>query len=417
MASGDPSAQALLKSLLRKQLKHKLLVAKVEKATARLERYKVKLQALEARIADLERNIADPRCEHARPTDGKRAIPHAQLIFNPSSGSHGGDSAMRLAQVVDSLLAHGIRVNVGIKTSGKAARALAREAVRSGLELVVVAGGDGTIEEVASQLVGSSTVLGIVPMGTMNNLARSLGVPFDIEGACALIGMRTTRHIDMGRVFSNGNPDVEYFVEGAGVGLGAIAALAGQSLEKRRWKGVLRALHKLFEEKRGTIKVQMDDTIIESHSRIVTVSNAPLMGENLLLAPDAKMDDGLLDVAVYDGLGNTELITHFLAASKGSPHSLTMYRARHVCITADQPEASSSDKDVAPEQRVIEIEIVPKALSVIVGNGIGLTVPVDAAPAAPPLHGDPHASEPARSEPAKAESSKSESSKSEAAGA
>ncbi len=86
MASGDPSAQALLKSLLRKQLKHKLLVAKVEKATARLERYKVKLQALEARIADLERNIADPRGEHARPTDGKRAIPHAQHASRPSRG-------------------------------------------------------------------------------------------------------------------------------------------------------------------------------------------------------------------------------------------------------------------------------------------------------------------------------------------
>jgi len=406
MAFRNQSTQTLVKSLVKKQLKHVMLVAKVEKATTRLERHKVKLQALETRIADLERNLADPRGEHVRPSDGQSAAKHAHLIFNPSSGSDKGDSAMRLAQIVDCLLAHGIQAHIGIKTSGKAARALAREAVRSGLGLVVVAGGDGTIEEVASELVGSSAVLGIVPIGTMNNLARSLGVPLDIEGACALIGMGTTRHIDVGRVFSNSHPDVEYFVEGAGVGLGAVATLAGQALEKRRWSVILRAVHKLFEEKHGTIKVQMDDTTIESHSRIVTVSNAPLMGKNLLIAPDAKMDDGLLDVAVYDGLGNAELVAHFVAASKGSPHNLQIYRARRVCITAEQPELTNSDKDVAAERRVVEIEIVPKALSVVVGNGIGLTVPVDAAPTAPPLHGDPQVNgpaEPATAKPVPAE--------------
>jgi len=389
------STQTLAKSLLRKQLKHATLVAKVEKATARLDRHKVRLQTLESRIADLERDLSDPRREHVRSSGGQSEGKHAQLIFNPSSGADKGDSATRLAQIVDCLLAHGIQTHVGIKTSGKAVRALAREAVRSGLGLLVVAGGDGTIEEIASELVGSSTVLGIIPIGTMNNLARSLGVPLEIEDACALIGMGTTRHIDVGRVFSNSHPDVEYFVEGAGVGLGAIATLAGQALEKRRWNVILHALHKLFEEKHGTIKVQMDDTIIETHSRIVTVSNAPLMGKNLLVAPDAKMDDGLLDVAVYDGLGNAELVAHFVAASRGSPHALQIYRARRVCITAEQPESTNSDKDITEEQRVVEIEIVPKALSVVVGNGIGLTVPVDAAPTAPPLHGDPHANGPA----------------------
>jgi YegS/Rv2252/BmrU family lipid kinase len=380
---------------VRAQLKHATLVEKVEKDTARLERHKVKLQALETRLADVERNLADPRGEHVRTSGGASACKHATLIFNPSSGSDKGDSAVRLAQIVDCLLAHGVLAHIGIKTSGKAARALAREAVRAEVGLVVVAGGDGTIEEIASELVGSSTVLGIVPIGTMNNLARSLGVPLEIEGACALIGMGTTRNIDVGRMFSNSHSDAEYFLEGAGVGLSAVAALAGQALEKRRWSVLLDALHRLFDEKHGTIKVEMDDTTIESHSRIVTVSNAPLMGKNLLLAPDAKMDDGLLDVAVYDGLGHAELIGHFMAASKGPPDNLRIYRTRRVRITADQPELSNSDKEVAPEQRVVEIEIVPRAISVVVGNGIGLTVPVDAAPAGPPLRGEQNANDPA----------------------
>jgi len=402
MTSRDHSTQDLVKSLLRKQLKHKKLVGKVEKAATRLDRRKAKLRTLETRIADLERSLADPRDGHPRAAHDV-TLRRAQLVFNPSSGTSTGDSATRLAEIVDCLKAHGIQPLVGIKSSGKRARVLAREAVRSGLELVVVAGGDGTIEEVVSELIGSATVLSIIPIGTMNNIARSVGVPLDIPGACSLIGMGTTRHIDVGRVFTNARPDMEYFVEGAGVGLSAVAALAGQSFEKRRWNEVLHVVHKLFKDKARTIKVHMDDTVIETHSRIVTVSNAPIMAKNMLVAPDAKMDDGLLDVGVYDGLGNAKLVAHFTAASKGSPHNLPMYRARHIVITAERPELTNSDKNITPERRVVEIEIVPKAISMIVGNGIGLTVPVDAAPAAPPLHGDPHANGPVEGAPVKAE--------------
>ena len=94
--------------------------------------------------------------------------------------------------------AHGIRAEVGIKTSGKAVREMAKAAADRGQALVIVAGGDGTIEDVASQLVNSEVILAILPTGTMNNIACSLGVPLDISAACALIGMGVTRKIDMG---------------------------------------------------------------------------------------------------------------------------------------------------------------------------------------------------------------------------
>jgi YegS/Rv2252/BmrU family lipid kinase len=379
MESPERPPGAVFKSLRRKQRKHEALLGRVEKATARLERRRIKLRTLEVRIADLERQMAKPHKNGGGPSRGGVLEP-ALLIFNPSSGRDHADNAARLTEIVQSLRAHGIDARIGLKTSGKVARSLARDAVRSGHPLVVVAAGDGTIEEVASQLVGSSTTLGIVPIGTNNNLARSLGVPLDIDDACALIAMGTTRHIDAGRMVSSEHPDVEYFLEGAGVGLSAIAALAGQAVEKHRWRVMPRALRKLFEAKPGTVRVEMDGTAVEAHSSIVTVSNAPLMGNNLLVAPDAKMDDGWFDVTIYDGMGNAALIQHFMSAAGGPSDQLKTYRARRIRITSEDPVLANSDKDPAGQQRVVDIDIVPKALSVIVGNGIGLSLPMESAP-------------------------------------
>jgi YegS/Rv2252/BmrU family lipid kinase len=381
MESTKRSPGAVLKSLRRSQRKHETLLARVEKAAARLERRRLKLHALEARIADLERRMADPHRNGGGPSRGGVLQP-ARLIFNPTSGRGNEDNAARLGEIVQSLRAHGIDAQIALKTSGKAARSLAREAVRSGHPLVIVAAGDGTIEEVASELVGSSTTLGIVPIGTNNNLARSLGIPLEIDDACALIAMGTTRHIDAGRVVSSEHLDVEYFLEGAGVGLSAIAALAGQAMEKHRWRMMPRAFRRFFETRPGTLRVEMDGTAVEANSHIVTVSNAPFMGNNLLVAPDAKMDDGWLDVTIYDGMGNAALIRHFMAAAGGKSDQLKLYRARHVRITCEDPVRANSDKDAAGQQRIVEIEIVPKALSVIVGNGIGLSLPMESAPRA-----------------------------------
>jgi len=375
----QPKSESLTKSLKRKQRQHGAQLARVEKAAARLERRKAKLLSIEAQMATLERRVAQPLQGEA----GKgtvRPFREAQIIFNPSAGRDGQHNALRLARVVSALRAHGIDSRVGVKTSGKAARELVRDARKDRMPLVVVAAGDGTIEEVASQLIGSDVVLGIVPLGTMNNLARCLGVPLEIEEACALIGMGATRHIDVGHIVSNDKPHVTYFLEGAGTGLSAIAALTGQSLEKHEWRILPQALRKFFETKPGIMRVDMDGTVVEAATQIVTASNAPMMGKNLMVAPGAKMDDGMLDVVLYDGMGEAALVKHFMAASNGAPEELPVHRARRVRITTDQPVHAHADKDLNAKQRVVEMEILPRSLTVIAGNGIGLSMPVEAAP-------------------------------------
>ena len=370
----------MVKLLRRKQAKHTVMLRKVEKAVAKVDQRKRKLQALEARIAELERRIADPARRRDGALTAKGEFRHVQLIFNPASGRDDKDNAARLAEIVKSLRAHGIEPRIGLKTSGKAARTLAKDAVREGIGMVVVAAGDGTIGDVASQLVGTHTQLGIIPIGTMNNNARSLGIPLDIDDACTLLAMGTVRHIDIGRMHTNDSAHNEYFLECAGVGLSAIGALAGQAFEKRRWATIPRVLRRFFEAKLGKMVVEIDGVTIEAATRIVTVSNSPLMGNNMLAAPGALMDDGFLDVSLYDGMGDAALISHFMAASSHTPDDTKIYRARRIKITAEERVMGNSDMSIAPARNVIEIEIIPAAVAMIVGNGIALSNPVEAAP-------------------------------------
>src|SRR5215831_6343918 len=138
MDAREQPSRTLVLALRRKQRKQKKLLRRLEKTAARLERRKIKLQALETEISDLERHVA----EVIAPTtgvDGRNGpMRQALLIFNPWSGKgEENNHATRLSQVVDNLLAHGIRARVEIKTSSKMARALAKGAADSGAPLIV----------------------------------------------------------------------------------------------------------------------------------------------------------------------------------------------------------------------------------------------------------------------------------------
>jgi diacylglycerol kinase (ATP) len=284
---------------------------------------------------------------------------------------------------------------VYLKTSTKAVHAWVQEAVERNEALVIVAGGDGTIEDAAVELVGSDTVLGILPTGTMNNLARELGIPLDMDQACALLGAGITRQIDVGQVRSNGKSTGSYFLETAGLGL-AIAWPAGQNIKKGRWGKLPSAFRKMFEQNTKAsetepIQIELESgEKIETRVRLVTISNAPLYGLNNLVAPDAKMDDGLLDLAVYDGLNDVDLAGYFLNSAHGtrvSNPNVRFYRTRRVQIRSKQEMPATSDKDELPDQQVLDYELIPRAISMIVGQGSGLVWPVEAVASVPPLTG------------------------------
>ncbi|HZQ05815.1 MAG TPA: diacylglycerol kinase family protein [Anaerolineae bacterium] len=391
MASEKKARRKLERKFKEAQEEHDELLRKVEKSHTKFQKREQELRVLEARLAELERDyyllhIPDQGQTPSMPEE----LRHARLIYNPkSAGNTNGDYS--LESIVNCLRTHGIESEITIKTSSKIIRERAQEAAKKGEDLVVVAGGDGTIEKVAAQLVGSETTLGIIPTGTMNNLARSLGVPLDLNDACALIGMGVARKIDIGRVNVNEKAHIIHFLETAGLGLNAIAFPMGQDAKKGRWAGLPDALRKLFGFKPTPILVQLDDgQMIQANSQVITVSNAPLTGMNFLIAPEAKMDDGWLDVAIYDEMSKADLFAYLMAARNGSRAEnpkIKRYKARRVQIRPRDPAPVVSDKDPLPENSNVDIQIIPQGLKVIVGKGIGLTFPVDVAPSVPPLSG------------------------------
>ena len=394
MASEPKQGKKAAKALHRLQGEQVEWVREIGGLRRKLEKRSRKMQALEVKMAALERQAHPPGTRGEQPAaPSRKRLRPARLIINPDSGlfARQAESPERLVAL---LHAHGIQAEVYLKTSTKDVRAWVREAVKQNEALVIAVGGDGTIEDVAAELVGSQTVLGILPTGTMNNLARVLGIPLDIDQACALLGAGITRQIDVGHIRSNGKStgksNGNYFLETAGLGL-AVALPAGQNVKKGRWGKLPEAFRKMFERNPAPIEIELENgETIETQVQLVTVSNAPLFGLNNLIAPDAKMDDGLFDLAVYDGLSDLDLAGYFLKTAKGqrvSNPNVRFYRTRRVQIRSHAAMPETSDKDELPDQKVLDFELIPRAISMIVGQGSGLVWPVEAVTSIPPLTG------------------------------
>ena len=119
----------------------------------------------------------------------KQKLVQAKLIANPGAGKP-EEFARQLELAARLLLQHGIEVNVALAKPKEEATPLARQAVKDGYDMVIAMGGDGTLEAVLRGMVGRKTPMGIIPTGTQNNIAKSLGIPLEMEEACDLIAFQ-----------------------------------------------------------------------------------------------------------------------------------------------------------------------------------------------------------------------------------
>jgi diacylglycerol kinase (ATP) len=302
----------------------------------------------------------------------------ALLIINSKSGPN-HDSLLRVGELVDLLASHNIVADVRVKLHKSQARREARSAAKAGYRLVVAAGGDGTVAAVSRGLVGSETVLGIIPLGTYNNIATSLGIPTDAAQACALIAAAPVRAIDVGEVRARGMKRARVFLELGAVGIAAPLAIAGQGLEKGRWADVSKHLPQAVEMTPTMLGIRVDrqQSAHPRESLLAIVANTPLAGAGLVMAPQAKLDDGLLDVKVYEGMSQPALAAHFLAVKTGTVGDDPRVRSstgRKVVIRSATPLPVVVDSKVVGRTPV-RFRVLAGGLLVIAGNGDGLARP------------------------------------------
>jgi diacylglycerol kinase family enzyme len=165
----------------------------------------------------------------------------------------------------------------------------------------------------------------------------------------------------------------------------------GQDEEKGRWALLVVTIGKFLTFAGANVQVACDDgELLQAHTQVVTISNAPLFGKNMLIAPDAKIDDHLLDIALYDGMSKLDLERYFMAIADGKrvdDPRVMFRRVRRVRVSADAPLNANADLEILAGQQSWEIEVVPGALAVVAGKGIALTLPVETAASVPPLAG------------------------------
>src|SRR4030081_1896683 len=352
-------------------------VKRLAQAAAKVE-HREDAQAREIVRAQAAARIAAMLPSDDRPDATPTSPLPALLIINSKSGpSH--DSLLRTRELVDLLAGHGIAADVRVKLHKSQARREARKAAKARYPLVLAAGGDGTVAAVARGLIGTSTVLGIIPLGTYNNVATSLGIPKDAAQACALIAAAPVRAVDVGEVTARGMKRPRAFLELGAVGVAAPLAVAGQGFEKGHWDAVTRHLPQAIDMSPAILGVRLDGkgTVHRAHSLLAVVANTPRAGAGLMVAPEARLDDGLLEVRVYEEMSQPVLAAHFLAVKTGTaapdPRVRTS-RGRKIVIRSTVP------LPVVVETKVVgrtpaRFRVVTGGLLVIAGRGDGLAYP------------------------------------------
>jgi diacylglycerol kinase (ATP) len=302
----------------------------------------------------------------------------AKLIANPGSGDPSKANA-RLHKVTRYLLEYGMDVDVALAHPQKEAVPIAKKAVKDGYDIVIAMGGDNTLGAVIRGIGRSKVRLGIIAAGTQNDIARSLGIPEDLKEACALIATGHTRKLDLGQVSTKKKKKFYFFMLTA-IGLIATIYPVIKEVPKGKLGGIKDAVATLVKhEANPKIFLTLDDeSKIEIETMLVAIVNTPLIGAKNLVAPDASLEDGLLDVCVYPGFNKAELLSYFArSAHEGSVPDGTIqrYRARKIKVK------TSPKLDVAAEGMILgkgtaSIKVLPGALRVIAPEpGAGVEKP------------------------------------------
>ncbi|MBI4265428.1 MAG: diacylglycerol kinase family lipid kinase [Acidobacteria bacterium] len=290
------------------------------------------------------------------------------VIINPISGTGGRlDVARRRAERAAALLAtRGVGGDVFLTGHPGHARELAKAALARGVSTVVAWGGDGTVNEVASALVFREAALGIVPGGSGNGLARALGIPCDPDRALetALAGREY--------VMDAGELDGRLFFNVAGLGLDARVAhrFAAEGLVRR---GFLRYLaitvHELFSSSADTHTVVADGRAMRTRALLVAVANARQYGNGAVIAPSARVDDGLLDVVVVGDRSPIRALAQMPRVFMGriaSVPGVTIRTAVEIEITSARPVLYHVDGEPYVGGASIVAQPRPQALRVMV---------------------------------------------------
>ena len=290
---------------------------------------------------------------------------HAVVILNPEAGRRGpvSTSVATTEEIARALDLAGLRYELVVPDEPDAIPLLARAAVERGAELVVAAGGDGTVRMVAEAVIGSRAALGILPLGSVMNIARMLEIPRELDQAAALLASAPPIEIDVGEV--NG----QRFFEGVSIGLSSEVFRFVDQLQQGQFSSPMAFLRTVRRYRPRRVRLLIDNRPFTARALAVVIANGPYVGAGLTVAPDARLDDGLLDVVLFRRFSRWDLLRHFVGIAFGRrrshPRIMTL-AGKHIRVEARSPlpvRADGNDLGTTPA----EVRVVPRAVRVIAG--------------------------------------------------
>jgi len=295
-----------------------------------------------------------------------------ELIINQTAG--GGKPKKLVPKIFNIFDSMNFSYHTSWTTSSDGATDLARQAADNGTELIVSVGGDGTINEIINGILTAKNQpsLGIIAAGWANDFIKSTSIPNDVYQACRVIKEGKTKKIDLGLINQQ-----TYFANVYGIGFDAeITALANQiKTDHPNWTSlsayvyVFAAIRKLLSPIHSIqLKITIDNQVIEKEILFLAIGNGRVEGGKFNIAPEAKIDDGLLDIWIIQKMTRIRCLRLLPKAIKGTHKDVpevSFFRGKNILIEASEPITAQVAGEILIPQKKYQVEILPKKLDLL----------------------------------------------------
>lgn len=284
------------------------------------------------------------------------------FIINPKAGT---DKIKSIKQTVSNVLEDTFELDFQLTTYAGHATVLAENAVANEYYGVVAVGGDGSVNEIAQALIHTPVVLGILPMGSGNGLARSLHINLEKEDALLTIKNQHVEAIDVGWV-----NEEHYFLSNLGVGFDVKISKEFKNTNFRGFWGYSKLVTQhILDYKTKQYEIEIDGRIERTEAFLLNVANAEQFGFNFKIAPDANLQDGYLDIVSVEKFpilqGGKLLFDAFMGAIYDNQY-VSKWRGKEISIKSKSLKYYQIDGDLITNKYTdkVDIKMVPKALNV-----------------------------------------------------
>jgi YegS/Rv2252/BmrU family lipid kinase len=306
-----------------------------------------------------------------------------KVIVNPTAGK--GLAGRSVPRIRALLAAQGLDFDLVHTRQPREAIDLTRQAVTEGYDTVVAVGGDGTCQEVVNGLVAAhgdagsedghvTGTLGLLSLGSGGDFAWKMGIPESLEEACVRLARHETKVVDVGWMDIDG--ETRFFDNTVGIGFEGVVATEVRKIKYLRGlalylPAVLKSIFLTLRSAQAAIEYWCDGEMrrLEDKFMLISVCNGTRAGGAFLIAPEAEVDDGMLDICVAPEVPRTRmlaLLPYFLKGTHAEQPEVTMLRAERITVTSQDNLIAHADGElVCDKARRIEFRIVPKRLRVV----------------------------------------------------